>query len=142
MAAAKKIKNSKASDAIAEAAKLNRKIKTQLARLDELKVFIRKAALAVATRRDSDDLVEFESDEGVASVCFVRDTLCLVKGSDPEMLRPEIPEELWDALFQTKVVLKNNARDAVETMMPGHYRDVVSALLETKENEPRVTLPK
>lgn len=135
------VQNAKASKAIAEAAKINRAMKEGKERLDELKAIIREEAEKVATKRGDDEKVEFESPEGVATVCFVKDSVSIMKGANPRVLKEVLPEVVWSHLFNEVVVLSKEFGEAFD-QLPKSQQNTVKKMVEWSENEPRVTLPK
>lgn len=135
------IHNAKASKAIAEAAVLMRSVKEAQERIDELKVIIRECAETVATKRGDDEKVEFESPEGVATVCFPKATPKIQKGANPNDLKAVLPQTVWEELFETKIVLAGEFEDKL-THLSAKNQAAVKKVVEWKTNEPRVTLPK
>lgn len=135
------IHNKKAAEAIVEAAKIDRRMKEDRIRLDELKAIIREEANKVATRLATDEKVEFASDEGVATVVFVSDRVDLVKGANPIILKTVLPEETWDHLFKQEIVLSPEFKDSFQ-LLPKNQQNAVKKLVAWKPCEPRVTLPK
>ncbi len=133
--------NKTAATAIEEAARLVRAVKEANARIDELKVIIRAEASKIATKRGDDEKVEFESDEGVATICFPNDKVTLVKGARPIDLKDTLPEKVWDTLFEEVVELSDDFKDAFPNL-PVTQKKLVAPLVEFKPSEPRVTLPK
>lgn len=135
------IRNARTAALVVEATRLHRSIKESTLKLEELKAKLRKEAEKIGKKRDSDELVEFESAEGTATVCFVKDTVGLVKGGDPRSLREDLSEDIWDILFQEKVVLAPEFEEKLGAL-PKAVQNRVKPILLWKENEPRVILPK
>jgi hypothetical protein len=126
---------------VVEATRLSRSIRESEEKLKDLKASLRKEAEKVAKRRDSDELVEFESAEGTATVCFVKDTVALIKGADPSSLQGVISDEVWDILFDTKYVLKSEFEDKLAAL-PKQTQAKVKPIVDWFPNAPRVILPK
>jgi hypothetical protein len=135
------VRTAKTAALVVEAARLQRSAKESLLRIEAIKAELRKEAEKVSKKRESDELVEFESVEGTATVCFVSDSVGLVKGADPRTLRETLSEDVWDVLFQLKAVLAPEFEDKLNAL-PGLVQRRVKTLLEWKANAPRVTLPK
>jgi hypothetical protein len=137
----KPVRNPSIAAIVVEATRLSRSIRESEEKLKDLKASLRKEAEKVAKRRDSDELVEFESVEGTATVCFVKDTVALVKGADPSSLQGVISDEIWDILFDTKYVLKSEFEDKLAAL-PKQAQAKVKPLVDNFPNAPRVILPK
>jgi len=130
---------------VAEATVLARKVKEDSARLNELKEQIRH----VAEKTGGPEKVEFPSSEGVCTVVFVGPTTCLKAGADPELLQEEIPEQVWDILFETTVSLTKDFQTKLDALpkisgftMNARGRKLINEMLEDKSNAPRVILAK
>ncbi len=135
------IVNKKLSSVIAEATQLNREIKERTAKLDALKVIIRNEANKVATKADSDEKLEFESDAGICSVSFVSDSVSFTKDANPIALKETLPEDIWNCLFVEEVKLSKEFKETFVCLNKGH-QSIVSKIVQAKSNEPRVTLPR
>jgi hypothetical protein len=135
------VHNAKVAKAIAEAAPLLRQVKEAQARIDELKILIRAEAEKVSTKRGDDALIEFESSEGTATVCFVKDAIGVVKGANLRLLKETLPAWTWNHLFEEKVVLSDEFGEAFEQLDKAAQKSV-KKMVEWKPREPRVTLPK
>ena len=90
---------------VAEAARLEREIKTKAARVGELKTIIREYATKVDAQRPINSLergekVEIASTEGVATISFVKDDVSLVKGANPRALTEVLAPATWNHLFR------------------------------------------
>lgn len=133
--------NDKASRAIVEAARLTRGIKEAEEQVARLKEIIREEAEKVAKRRKDDEKVEFDSSEGVATVCFPKDSVSLIKGANPNALREHLPAAVWEHLFQVKVCLQREFEDNFGSLTK-QQQNVVSKQVEWCPNTPRVLLPK
>lgn len=130
---------------VTEACRINRQIKALQAELDVLKKTIREAAENLSELDASGKRygkVEFETLEGVCTVSFPKDKVSLLKDVDPEELRGTVMSmQLWDSLFDTKVILAPTFEEKLPGLSKG-MRKVVLGLVEFKESTPAVTLPK
>ncbi len=135
--------NARISDIVTQAAILNREIKERSAKLDVLKEKLRNEALKISTKRGEDEQLEFDSPEGVATVCFVRDAAAIIKGADPLTLRQytSFPLDTWHRFFATRIVLTDEFTDAY-TLLAKTDQKLINKVVEWKERDPRVTLPR
>mgnify|MGYP001566849666 CR=1 FL=1 len=133
------IKNSRVASLVAEAADLQRSLKSQAERLEEIKVEIRKEAGRV--EKDGGPQVEFDSPFGVCTVVFISDMPTLLKGHDPRGLLGKLAEDKWDLLFREKVVLAKTFREAFP-LLNQKVKRTIDQYVEWKTIEPRVILPK
>jgi len=129
---------------VGKAIVLQRHVREMQGTLEELKGTIRSAAQLERRRRGGgDELVEFDSPEGTATVCFVKDTMHLVVGADPFTLQGAIPDRAWRALFEPRAVLVRGFVDRLSAMtLAKRERKSVERLVEWVTGVPRVILPK
>jgi hypothetical protein len=135
------IKNARVAVAIAAAVEINRKVKALCTDLELLKATIRSEAEKASTARGDDNLVEFESDQGVATVCFPRDAVSPVPGANLRELQSVLPTTTWNHLFEEKVVLASDFSERFGALTKGN-RATLKRYLEWSPRAPRVTLPK
>jgi hypothetical protein len=135
------IYNAKVATAVASAAVVNRQIKLLQADLEGFKDIIRTEAEKVASKRGSEEQVEFSSPEGVCSVCFVQDAVTPVDGANLRELQTVLPKVTWSDLFEEKVVLSIGFSEKFEALT-GKLRIAVRRYVQWDQRAPRVTLPK
>lgn len=132
------VKNTRVSQAVAKAVELNRTIKTLQADLEGLKDVIRKEAEKLST---DGELVEFDSPEGVATVCFYKDAATTVEGANLWELKDTLPKVTWEDLFVEKVALAPGFNEKFEELKKRQQR-IVAEYVEWKARSPHVILPK
>jgi hypothetical protein len=119
---------------------LNREIREKTEELAELKGKLRKMALEKGLTEDS--RVEVVSDDGMtATISYVAPRLYVQKGAVPERIRGDVGEEVWNALFEKKVCLREGA-NAVRSKLEGKMKKLVDTVLELRDTEAAVNLPK
>lgn len=133
--------NKKAAVAIVQAVDVKTRLEVLERELEACKQLIRAQAQALAKRRDDESLVSLDSPAGVATVCFVRPGVRIVKGANVLELRERLTEFQWDDLF-TVSVGPSQGFDVVYDNLPTAARKVVGPYVEWVARQPRVTLPK
>ena len=135
------IRNERTQELVAKATRVNRQIRLLTLELETLKISIRKEAERVASRRGSEELLEFDSPEGVATVCFVSSTPSLLPSVDVWTELSSLDGEDWHALFDIEVVLAKGFTDRLPRRSK-ETQALVGKLLKWSDPAPRVTLPK
>lgn len=132
------VKNTRVSQAVAKAVELNRTIKTLQADLEGLKAVIRGEAEKLS--KDG-ELVEFDSPEGVATVCFYKDGAAAVEGANLWELKDSLPEVTWNDLFVEKVGLASGFNEKFAELRK-RFQRILGEYIEWKPRAPHVILPK
>ena len=142
--AVKAIGQAAAERLVAEAAVLNREVKEKAAEIALRKVGIREYALNVNNVRPPEERgekVEIESREGTATISFPKEKAVLAEGANPRTLKSVLSAETWTNLFAEEVVLADGF-DAKLKLLSAEEQQHVRGLIEWKQPEPSVNLPK
>jgi len=132
------VKNARIGELIAKAVETRKDIEKMTAELDELKAQIR----AEAEKRSKDgELVEFESEVGVATVAFYADAPGAIEGANLWELRNLLPRITWEDLFVEKVALAQGFTEKFGELKKKH-QVVVREYVKWTPRAPHVILPK
>lgn len=120
---------------------LNEEIKAALIELTHLKSAARDEAIK-RNKAGEATPVKLPHTYGKTSVSIPGKVWKAKKGKNPLDLEDELPEEIFDALFETprKIVLKDDFEKQIKKLSQEH-RDIVKRYMEHVAENPSVTFP-